>query len=78
LYTIKGHPVSLSEKVIGDPFAKRNEYALEIDFLYEAPMFEVSSTHFAKTWLLAKNAPKVTAPMPIQTLKKMIKGGKNG
>ncbi|MDN6065158.1 MAG: ABC transporter ATP-binding protein, partial [Lactococcus lactis] len=38
----------------------RNKFALAIDFEEEPPYFEVSPTHFAKTWLLDPRAPKVT------------------
>ena len=43
-------------------FAPRNPYALEIDFVKEPPMFKVSDTHYAKTWLLDPRAPKVERP----------------
>ena len=46
----------------GDAFAERNKYALEIDFEEEPPFFKLSDTHYAATWLLHPNAPKVEMP----------------
>lgn len=59
LYTIPGMPPSLINPPKGDAFADRNEYALAIDYEEEPPMFRVSDTHYAATWLLDKNAPKI-------------------
>jgi oligopeptide transport system ATP-binding protein len=73
LYTIKGNPPSLNEVISGDPFAKRNEYALAIDFKFNPPLFAVSPTHYARTWLLDKRAPKIKIPNQILLLKKGIK-----
>ena len=53
---------------MGDAFAPRNPYCLEIDTLKEPPMFQVSETHFAKTWLLDPRAPKVKKPEIIQNI----------
>ena len=63
LYTIPGMPPSLIEPPVGDAFACRNEYALAIDYEEEPPMFQLSPTHFAATWLLDKRAPKVAPPV---------------
>ena len=63
LYTIPGMPPSLIDPPVGDAFACRNEYALAIDYEEEPPMFQVSPTHFAATWLLDKRAPKVEPPV---------------
>ena len=52
LYSINGTPPSLYNKVVGDAFAPRNPYCMKIDTLKEPPMFKVSDTHYAKTWLL--------------------------
>ena len=57
LYAITGTPPSLFEQVVGDAFAPRNPYAMKIDFEEEPPMFAVSNTHLAKTWLLDPRAP---------------------
>ena len=68
LYSITGTPPSLYNKIVGDAFAPRNPYCLEIDTLKEPPMFQVSETHFAKTWLLDPRAPKVKKPEIIQNI----------
>ena len=68
LYAITGTPPSLYDKVIGDAFAPRNPYAMQIDYEEEPPFFKVSETHFAKTWLLDPRAPKVEPPKAIQNL----------
>ena len=62
LYSITGTPPSLYNKIIGDAFAPRNPYCLKIDTLKEPPMFQISETHFAKTWLEDPRAPKVEKP----------------
>ncbi len=62
LYTIPGSPPNLLHEKNGDAFAPRNAYALEIDDKLEPPMFKVTDTHFAATWLLDKRAPKVDMP----------------
>lgn len=58
LYTIKGTPPDLMNLQAGDPFAPRNDYAMEIDFEKEPPLIEISKTHSAATWLLHPDAPK--------------------
>ena len=63
LKTIPGMPPSLIDPPAGDAFACRNEYALEIDYREQPPMFRVSDTHYAATWLLDPRAPKINAPM---------------
>jgi len=68
LYSITGTPPSLYNKIVGDPFAPRNPYCLKVDTLADPPMFQVSETHFAKTWLLDPRAPKVEKPETIQNL----------
>ncbi len=68
LYSITGTPPSLYNKIVGDAFAPRNPYCLKVDTLKEPPMFQVSDTHFAKTWLLDPRAPKVEKPEIIQNI----------
>lgn len=68
LYYVPGTPPSLYKEIVGDAFAFRSPYAMEIDFKAEPPMFEVSPTHFAKTWLLDPRAPKVDTPEKIKQL----------
>ena len=62
LDAIPGTPPNMIYPPKGDAFADRNKYALKIDFRKEPPMFMVSPTHFARTWLLAEEAPKVYPP----------------
>ena len=62
LYTIPGMPPTLTEIPKGDAFAPRNEFALPKDFIQEPPMFKVTDTHFAATWLLEDGAPEVKVP----------------
>ncbi|MDR2514612.1 MAG: ABC transporter ATP-binding protein [Christensenellaceae bacterium] len=62
LYTIPGNPPNMVGQTVGEPFAPRNEYALNIDFRREAPMFKLSETHYAATWLLHEKAPEVARP----------------
>ena len=62
LDAIPGTPPNMIYPPVGDAFAERNKYALEIDFEQQPPMFQVSETHAAATWLLHPNAPKVELP----------------
>lgn len=63
LNTIPGMPPTLIDLTRGDAFACRNEFALAIDYEEEPPMFRISDTHYAATWLLDERAPKIT-PVP--------------
>ena len=62
LNAIPGTPPTLIHPTKGDAFAPRNPYALEADFIAEPPMFKVSDTHYAATWLLDPRAPRIDAP----------------
>lgn len=62
LDAIPGTPPNMVRPPIGDAFAARNKYAMQIDFEQEPPMFEITPTHHAATWLLHPNAPKVDPP----------------
>lgn len=66
LYTIPGSPPNLLHEKTGDAFAPRNRYALEIDDKLEPPMFQVTDTHYAATWLLDERAPKVEMPAELK------------
>ena len=66
LYTIPGSPPNLLHPVPGDAFAPRNVYALNIDERAEPPMFKLSDTHYAATWLLDPRAPKVEMPAELK------------
>ncbi len=63
LKTIPGMPPTLIDPPVGDAFACRNEYALEIDYHEQPPMFKITDTHYAATWLLDPRAPKVESPL---------------
>jgi len=63
LKTIPGMPPTLINPPKGDAFACRNEYALEIDYLEQPPMFQITDTHYAATWLLDPRAPKINPPI---------------
>ena len=74
LYSITGTPPSLYNSIVGDAFAPRNPHCLKIDTLMEPPIFQVSETHFAKTWLLDEHAPKIEKPESIQDIhEKLVK-----
>lgn len=62
LEAIPGTPPNMIHPPVGDAFAARNKYAMQIDFEQQPPFFEVSPTHYAATWLLHPNAPKVNPP----------------
>lgn len=66
LTAIPGTPPNMLFPPVGDAFADRNSYAMKIDFEQEPPLFKVSDTHFAATWLLHPDAPKVEIPKVIQ------------
>ena len=66
LESIPGTPPNMIYPPKGDAFAARNKYALEIDFELEPPLFEITETHSAATWLLHPNAPKVEMPKIIK------------
>ena len=62
LFAIPGAPPNMLAPPKGDAFASRNKYALAIDFEEEPPFFKLSDTHYAATWLLHPDAPKVEMP----------------
>lgn len=65
LYTIPGSPPNLLHEKPGDAFAARNRYALKIDDEVDPPMFKITDTHYAATWLLDPRAPKIDPPAEI-------------
>ena len=78
LDAIHGTPPNMIYPPVGDAFAERNKYAMEIDFEMQPPMFEVSPTHYAATWLLHPNAPKVEIPKVItERIQRMKERGGN-
>ncbi len=78
LEAIPGTPPNMIYPPVGDAFAERNKYAMEIDFELQPPMFEVSPTHYAATWLLHPEAPKVEMPKIItERIQRMKERGGN-
>ncbi len=78
LYTIPGTPPNLLNELKGDAFAPRNQYALNIDYRCEPPMFNVpgSNSHKVASWLMHPNAPKVEMPESLKhRLKRMKEEG---
>jgi len=65
LEAIPGTPPNMIYPPVGDAFAARNKYAMAIDFERQPPMFKISDTHYAATWLLHPDAPKVEPPKAI-------------
>nr|WP_200878199.1 ABC transporter ATP-binding protein [Neobacillus sedimentimangrovi] len=79
LYSIPGTPPDLLDPPKGDAFAPRNPYVMKIDLEQEPPFFKVSDTHYAATWLLHPDAPKVEPPEAVKRRRNQfvgIKGGK--
>ena len=77
LDAIPGTPPNMIYPPVGDAFADRNKYAMQIDFEQQPPMFEISPTHKAATWLLHPDAPKVEIPKIITDRIERMKA-KNG
>ncbi|CAG9612867.1 Oligopeptide transport ATP-binding protein OppD [Bacillus rhizoplanae] len=75
LYAIPGTPPDLLKPPKGDAFAARNPKALKIDFEMEPPLFKVSDTHYAATWLLHEQAPNVEPPEIVQRRIRQMKAG---
>ncbi len=79
LDAIPGTPPNMIYPPVGDAFADRNKYAMKIDFEMQPPKFPVTETHWAATWLLHPDAPKVEAPKiitdRIARMKRKAEGG---
>jgi oligopeptide/dipeptide ABC transporter ATP-binding protein len=73
LEAIPGTPPNMIFPPVGDAFAERNKYAMQIDFEKQPPLFRISDTHFAATWLLHPNAPKVDPPKSVTDRIKRMK-----
>jgi len=69
LYSISGTPPNLFNDIKGDAFAPRNPKALKVDFAAQPPMFQVSPTHRAATWLLDPRSPPIEPPPSIVAMK---------
>ena len=78
LSAIPGTPPNMLQPPAGDAFAPRNAYAMQIDFEQQPPAFWVSDTHWAATWLLHPDAPKVELPEAIRARIQERKGGDGG
>jgi len=78
LYSISGTPPNLFNTVKGDAFAPRNPKALKVDFVAQPPMFQVSPTHRAATWLLDGRAPAMDPPPAILAMRAKLSGAKAG
>lgn len=78
LEAIPGTPPDMIYPPVGDAFADRSRYAMKIDYEYQPPFFKVSDTHYAATWLLHPDAPKVEMPRIVaERIKNAHKGGQN-
>lgn len=77
LEAIPGTPPNMIYPPKGDAFAERNKYAMQIDFEEQPPMFKISDTHYAATWLLHPDAPKVEPPKSVtDRIKRMKEAGR--
>ena len=77
LEAIPGTPPNMIYPPKGDAFAERNKYALKIDFEEQPPMFRISDTHYAATWLLHPDAPKIDPPKSVtERIERMKKNAK--
>jgi oligopeptide transport system ATP-binding protein len=73
LYSIPGAPPNLLYPPKGDAFAERSEYAMNIDLEYQPPMYKVSDTHYAATWLLHEQAPETFMPKVLEKRIELMK-----
>ena len=64
LLAIPGTPPNMIFPPKGDAFAPRNQFAMRIDYEQEPPMFKISDTHAAATWLLHPQAEANGIKMP--------------
>ena len=62
LEAIPGTPPNMLFPPKGDAFAPRSKYAMEVDYKAQPPMFEITKTHYAATWLLDSRAPETKMP----------------
>ena len=79
LEAIPGTPPNMIYPPKGDAFAARSKYAMNIDYELQPPYFKVTDTHYAATWLLHPNAPKVEMPKIVsERIKNALKGHSKG
>jgi len=74
LTAIPGTPPDLIKPPVGDAFAIRSTYAMEIDHKQEPPVYKVSDTHLVKSWLLHPYAPAVEPPDVVKKKQRKLKG----
>lgn len=67
LEAIPGTPPNMLFPPKGDAFAPRSKYAMGVDYKEEPPMFQITPTHYASTWLLDERAPKAEMPKIVST-----------
>lgn len=72
LYSIPGSPPDLLHPPVGDAFAARNEFALAIDYKTQPPMFKVSDSHYAATWMLHPKAPDLSTVIQVKEREKVV------
>lgn len=78
LEAIPGTPPNMIYPPVGDAFAARNKYAMKIDFERQPPMFQISETHYAATWLLHPDAPKIDPPKSVTDRIARMQGKRGG
>ncbi|MFP4975765.1 ABC transporter ATP-binding protein [Paenibacillus sp. CN-4] len=74
LTAIPGTPPDLIKPPVGDAFALRSAYAMEIDFKQEPPVYQLSDTHFVKSWLMHPMAPAVEPPLVVKNKMRRLEG----
>ena len=75
LEAIPGTPPNMIYPPKGDAFAPRSRYAMNIDYREQPPMFKITDTHYAATWLLDERAPKVEMPKIVsERIKNSLEG----
>ena len=78
LEAIPGTPPNMIYPPKGDAFAPRSRYAMNIDYREQPPLFKITDTHYAATWLLDEHAPKVEMPKIVsERIRISLEGEKN-
>ncbi|MDR3120509.1 MAG: ABC transporter ATP-binding protein [Clostridiales bacterium] len=72
LYAIPGTPPNMLHPPAGDAFHLRNPYAMGIDAKEAPPLFQISETHYAATWLLDPRSPAAEPPEVIQKKRRSL------
>ena len=66
LEAIPGTPPNMLFPPKGDAFAFRSKYAMGIDFKEQPPMYKITESHYASTWLLDPKAPQAIMPRIVE------------